>query len=111
MTKATQSLASVAYYSLTEPQLNNLITLSVKKTLQEIGFPFDDTKERLSIDPKQERRPVTYWLNKYHVNRTTLWRWQKDGLITPTRMGKKIFFCQADFDQMFSKKKELEKRK
>lgn len=31
----------------------------------------------------------------FHVSRSTLWRWIRDGLVTPRRVGRKQFFDKA----------------
>ena len=95
----------VVYYTLTEGQIDNLISKAVRKTLVNFGVGFDEAKAHFQPDTKDEFKPLAYWLKKMNVNRSTIWRWQQDGLITPTYMGKKLFFCQADFDAMFAKKK------
>lgn len=107
MTQTMQQQPSVAYYTLTEPQLRYFVNESVKATLQEIGFNFDEAKARFTTDTKDEFKPLAYWLKKMNVNRSTIWRWQQEGLIKPTYMGKKLFFCQNDFDEMFKKKSNV----
>lgn len=94
---------SVSYYALTEEQLRSIVSESVKATLAEVGFDFDVTRERLVSDPKSEHKPLAYWLKKLNIDRSTLWRREKEGLISPTRMGSKVFLCQNDVDEMFSK--------
>lgn len=54
--------------------------------------------EKESLAEREELRPVEYWLEKLHTTRTTLWRWEKKGLIKPTRMWGKVYFKSSDFD-------------
>lgn len=103
MLQEMQPATAVAYYTLTEPQLQNLINESVTKTLEGLGLTLNPTKTKL-VGAKDEYKPVKYWLKELNVNRVTLWRWQKEGFLRPTRIGRKLFFCQADFDKMFAKK-------
>lgn len=100
-----QTLPSEAtiYYTLTEAQLKHLITDSVTTTLEELGLTLNFAKTKLA-DAKDEYKPLEYWLKELNVNRSTIWRWQQQGIIAPTKMGKKLFFCQKDFDEMFAKK-------
>ena len=48
---------------------------------------------------KDELRPLSYWSETLKVDRSTLWRWAKDGRITPTKVGKRTFYKQSDFTQ------------
>jgi len=94
---------SVAYYAISEHQLQEIINESVKATLKEVGFDFDTMGQHLATEQKDEYKPLAYWLNKLNINRSTLWRRAKENLITPSRMGGKVYLCQRDIDQMFQK--------
>lgn len=54
--------------------------------------------EKESLAEREELRPVEYWLEKLHTTRTTLWRWEKKGLLKPTRMCGKVFYKMSDFE-------------
>lgn len=98
-----QQQQSVAYFMVTEDQLRQVAEEGARFVLEKYGVNTDEIREKMVINDKDEYRPVSYWLKKLDVNRTTVWRWQRDGLITPRYIGKKLFYCQADFDQMFAK--------
>ena len=95
MTQTMQQQPSVTYYTLTEPQLRYFVNESVKATLQEIGFNFDEAKARFAPDTKGEYKPLKYWMGKLNVTRTTLWRWKGQGLITPPIRWKKVILLPA----------------
>lgn len=97
---------SVIYYTLTEAQLYDYSREFAKNILLDFGVTFDDVKAHFTPDTKDEYKPLSYWMKKMNVNRTTIWRWQQNGLITPHYIGKKLFFCQRDFDEMFKNEKE-----
>ncbi len=103
-----QNQPSVIYYTLTEAQLYDYSREFAKNILLDFGVNFDEAKAHFTPETKDEYKPLAYWLKKMNVNRSTIWRWQQEGLITPTYMGKKLFFCQTDFDEMFKKKKKGE---
>ena len=103
MAEAMQIPQGVTYYTVTKEQLDYFGKEIAKNVLMEFGVEFDEQKAQFTPDTKNELRPLTYWLKKMNVNRSTMWRWQKQGLISPHYMGKKLFFCQADFDEMFAK--------
>lgn len=94
---------TVIYHTFTDEQIKGLVEEAVTTTLQKFGVDFDDAKARFTPDTKDEYKPLSYWLQKMNVNRSTLWRWQKEGRITPRYVGKKLFFRQRDFDEMFAK--------
>ena len=98
--------SSVVYHTFTDEQLHRLVEETVTTTLQKFGVDFDEAKAQFTPDTKNEYKPVAYWEKKLNVNRTTIWRWCKQGIIEPTHMGKKLFFCQADFDGVFEKARE-----
>ena len=102
----TQQQPSVTYLTLTREQLYDYSRELAKNILMDFGVNFDDVKAHFTPDDKGEYKPLNYWLKKINVNRSTIWRWQQEGKITATYVGKKIFFCQRDFDEMFAKEKE-----
>lgn len=97
---------AVTYIMVTESQLKQVAEDSARSVLEKFGIATEEVKEKLQVEDRAEYRPLVYWMNKLNVNRSTLWRWEKDGLVTPKRVGKKLFFRQQDFDQMFAKSKE-----
>lgn len=39
--------------------------------------------------------------SKYRISKVTLWRWAKDGLLKPVKMGRKSFYRQSDIERVF----------
>lgn len=39
--------------------------------------------------------------SKYRISKVTLWRWAKDGLLKPVKMGRKSFYRQMDIERVF----------
>jgi len=108
MTEAMQNPQGVTYYTVTKEQLDYFGKEIAKNVLMEFGVEFDEVKAKFTPDRKNEYMPLDYWLQKLNVNRTTVWRWQKQGLLTPRYVGKKLFFRQIDFDELFEKPKQKE---
>ena len=104
-----QQQAAVTYLTMTREQLYDYSREFAKNILLDFGVNFDEAKARFSADTKDEYKPLAYWMKKMNVNRTTIWRWQQNGLIKPHYMGKKLFFCQRDFDEMFKRTNIIEK--
>lgn len=98
----------VTYYTLSGEQLHDYAREVAKNVLMEFGVEFDEVKAKFTPDTKNEYKPLEHWLQKMNVNRTTVWRWQKQGLLTPRYVGKKLFFRQIDFDELFEKLKQKE---
>ena len=101
----TQQQPAVTYLTLTKEQLYDYSRELAKNILLDFGVTFDEIKAHFTPDTKDEYKPLSYWMAKMNVNRSTIWRWEQDGLITARRIGKKLYFCQRDFDEMFAKKK------
>lgn len=97
---------ALAYIMLTEAQLRQIAEDGARTVLERFGINVDEVHEKLLLDDKDEYKPISYWMKKLNVTRTTLWRWQKEGFISPRYVGKKLFFRQSDFDEMFAKKGE-----
>lgn len=55
--------------------------------------------QQSSETSQDELRPLSYWCDTLKVDRVTLWRWAKEGRITPTKVGKRTFYRQSDFMQ------------
>ena len=97
---------TVVYHTFTDEQLHSLVEETVTTTLQKFGVDFDEAKAHFTPDDKNDPKPIAYWIQKLNVNRTTIWRWtQTYDFFKPTPIGKKIFFCQSDFDKLFEKQK------
>lgn len=106
MTEAIQNPSvGVTYYTLSDEQLRDYAKEVAKNVLMEFGVEFDKEQAKFTPDTKNEYKPLDFWLKKLNVNRSTVWRWQKQGLITPRYVGKKLFFCQADIDELFAHQK------
>ena len=97
---------TVVYHTFTDEQLHSLVEETVTTTLQKFGVDFDEAKAHFTSDNRNEPKPIAYWQKKLNVNRTTIWRWTQTGNLKPTYMGKKVFFCQSDFDKLFEKMKD-----
>lgn len=54
-----------------------------------------DARENLA--DKEELRPLEYWCDKLNVSRSTLWRWEQQGKVMPTRLGGKVYYKASDF--------------
>lgn len=93
---------AVPFILVTEAQLRQVAEDGARSVLERFGIKTDEVKEKFHSQDKSEYRPLAYWMERLGVNRSTMWRWEKDGLITGKRMGKKIYFCQRDFDAMFA---------
>lgn len=39
--------------------------------------------------------------SKYRISKVTLWRWAKDRLLKPVKMGRKSFYRQSDIERVF----------
>jgi len=72
-----------------------------KADLKEFAeFIISRTKEE-SDSSWEERcdglKPISYFMKKYHVDRSTIWRWEKEGKVKLTRLGRKVYAKESDF--------------
>lgn len=56
-----------------------------------------EENSRENLADKQELKPLGYWLEKKNLDRTTVWRWEHDGKIKLTRIGRKIYASEETF--------------
>lgn len=75
---------------VTTSQLKEMVDYVIKTAKEEAA--------RENLAEREELRPIEYWLEKLHLSRTTLWRWEKQGRIKPTRVCGSVYFKMSDFD-------------
>lgn len=80
-----------AVYFITDTQLEEIVENTVKK--------LKEYERRENLADKEQLRPADYWAEKLGVDRSTLWRWEKQGKISPTRIGGKVFYKASDFQK------------
>ena len=65
---------------------------------------FLDWKEESELNRKKETEILLTpdeVASKYRISKVTLWRWAKDGLLKPVKMGRKSFYRQSDIERVF----------
>lgn len=73
--------------------LIDIIDTSVKKTIQEL-------KESVSKSNNDNLVPLKEVAETLNVSRCTLNRWNKDGYLTPIKIGRKVFYRQNDINEI-----------
>ena len=88
--------------NITEISSNSQIQLVLNKAdLQEL---FLEWKEESELNRKKETETLLTpdeVASKYRISKVTLWRWAKDGLLKPVKMGRKSFYRQSDIERVF----------
>lgn len=88
--------------SITEISSNSQIQLVLNKAdLKEL---FLEWKEESELNRKKETETLLTpdeVASKYRISKVTLWRWAKDGLLKPVKMGRKSFYRQSDIERVF----------
>lgn len=88
--------------SITEISSNSQIQLVLNKAdLKEL---FLEWKEENELNRKKETETLLTpdeVASKYRISKVTLWRWAKDGLLKPVKMGRKSFYRQSDIERVF----------
>ena len=84
--------------------VNQNVPLQVVVNVADLKELFLDWKE----ESDQNRQTVTELLmtpdevaSKYRISKVTLWRWAKEGLLKPVKMGRKSFYRQIDIERVF----------
>lgn len=65
---------------------------------------FLEWKEESELNRKKETETLLTpdeVASKYRISKVTLWRWAKDGLLKPVKMGRKSFYRQSDIERVF----------
>lgn len=88
--------------NITEITSNSQIQLVLNKAdLKEL---FLEWKEESELNRKKETETLLTpdeVVSKYRISKVTLWRWAKDGLLKPVKMGRKSFYRQSDIERVF----------
>ena len=88
--------------NITEISSNSQIQLVLNKAdLKEL---FLEWKEESELNRKKETENLLTpdeVASKYRISKVTLWRWAKDGLLKPVKMGRKTFYRQSDIERVF----------
>lgn len=88
--------------NITEISSNSQIQLVLNKAdLKEL---FLEWKEERELNRKKETETLLTpdeVASKYRISKVTLWRWAKDGLLKPVKMGRKSFYRQSDIERVF----------
>lgn len=88
--------------NITEISSNSQIQLVLNKAdLKEL---FLNWQEEMNQKPLKVESPLLTpdeVASKYRISKVTLWRWAKDGLLKPVKMGRKTFYRQSDIERVF----------
>ena len=88
--------------NITEISSNSQIQLVLNKAdLKELLLEW---KEESELNRKKETETLLTpdeVASKYRISKVTLWRWAKDGLLKPVKMGRKSFYRQSDIERVF----------
>ena len=89
--------------NITEISSNSQIQLVLNKAdLKEL---FLEWKEESELNRKKDTETLLTpdeVASKYRISKVTLWRWAKDGLLKPVKMGRKSFYRQSDIERVFN---------
>lgn len=84
--------------------VNQNVPLQVVVNVADLKGLFLDWKEESELNRKKETETLLTpdeVASKYRISKVTLWRWAKDGLLKPVKMGRKSFYRQSDIERVF----------
>ncbi len=93
----------IQFISVTPQELAELITESVKTQIKEL------VSESKKEQPKDENELLTRneTAKFFKVSTVTISQWTKDKLITPKRMGTKVFYSKSELIEVLNKSNRL----
>ena len=83
--------------------VNQNVPLQVVVNVADLKELFLDWKEESELNRKKETETLLTpdeVASKYRISKVTLWRWAKDGLLKPVKMGRKSFYRQSDIERV-----------
>lgn len=84
--------------------VNQNVPLQVVVNVADLKELFLDWTEESELNRKKETETLLTpdeVASKYRISKVTLWRWAKDGLLKPVKMGRKSFYRQSDIERVF----------
>ena len=84
--------------------VNQNVPLQVVVNVADLKELILDWKEESELNRKKETETLLTpdeVASKYRISKVTLWRWAKDGLLKPVKMGRKSFYRQSDIERVF----------
>ena len=84
--------------------VNQNVPLQVVVNVADLKELFLDWKEESELNRKKETETLLTpdeVASKYRISKVALWRWAKDGLLKPVKMGRKSFYRQSDIERVF----------
>lgn len=79
--------------------LSNNMSLAILN-MADLKELFLNWQEEMNLKPLKVESPLLTpdeVASKYRISKVTLWRWAKDGLLKPVKMGKKIFLSSVGY--------------
>ena len=52
--------------------------------------------ERYEVAKREPRLTIKQVSHRLNVDPSTLWRWERDGYLVPTRLGRKVLYNESD---------------
>ena len=84
--------------------VNQNVPLQVVVNVADLKELFLDWKEESELNRTKETETLLTpdeVASKDRISKVTLWRWAKDGLLKPVKMGRKSFYRQSDIERVF----------
>lgn len=92
LNKKQNKMEQLNQNSIVMVSLNDLTTL-MERTFAKCM----EENSRENLADRQELKPLNYWLSKKNLDRSTVWRWEREGKIKLTRIGRKIYASEETF--------------
>ena len=85
------------------------IVVNLEDLTNIVAYVMEKERERIKEEEAQKEEKATMTpddvAKRMNVARTTLWVWEKHGLLIPTRIGGKVFYKRSQVDELMKQGK------
>lgn len=88
--------------NLQNAQGNTLLVVSREDLQQVVTNAVENTLQRIESEKQDALIPAAKAREMLCVDKSTLWRWNKSGLLQPVRIGGKVMYKNSDICRLIS---------
>ena len=88
---------------MVEQLVNSSANVQIVVSLDDLRQVFKEMTSEMCQKPKEkgnELMTVDEVTQMLHINRVTVWRWERDGYLKPKKIGRKKYYRQSDIERL-----------
>lgn len=90
------------------------VVVSLEDLANIVSYIMREERERIreeeTLNKERATLSVDETITMLGVSKSTLWKWEKAGMLIPLRLGKKVLYKQSDIDEMLRFGKSTRKK-